>query len=218
MQLPEPVADGLRRRSAPARSRGDVAVDVAGTGDLRAPADPAMAYHPDLASDYDEVLQRRRTRDADLRDDYAVAPDDHVMTDLDEVIDLGPLADDPVAARAAIDGRVGADLDVVLDDDAADLGHLPVPARAHGEAETVLLDADARMQDHAVPDERVQETDAGADRAATTDAYVRADHRLWADDRAGSYFGTGADHGAGVDRDVVLQPRGRVDRRPWRDA
>ena len=38
---------------------------------------------------------------------------------------------------------VGADLDVVLDDDAADLRHLEMPLRAHGEAEAVLPDPHA---------------------------------------------------------------------------
>ena len=49
-----------------------------------------------------------------------------------------------VSLRApAVDGRIGADLDVVLDDDPADLRHLEVALAAHGEAEAVLADAHA---------------------------------------------------------------------------
>ena len=67
----------------------------------------------------------------DLGDDHAMAADDDVVADLHEIIDLRALADDRVAIGAAVDGRAGADLDVVLDDDAADLRHLEVAARAH---------------------------------------------------------------------------------------
>ena len=82
-----------------------------------------------------------------------MAADDDVVADLHEVVDLGALADDRVARRAAIDRRVGADLDVVLNDDAAHLRHLQMPARAEREAETVLADAHARMQDDAVAEQ-----------------------------------------------------------------
>ena len=104
----------------------------------------------------DEILDRRRAGDADLGDDHAMAADDHVVGDLHQIVDLGALADHRVAAGAAIDRRVGADLDVVLDDDAADLRNFEVPLRPHGEAETVLADAHARMEDHAVADESVR--------------------------------------------------------------
>ena len=55
-------------------------------------------------------------------------PIDHIVGDLDEIVDLGALADHGVADRAAVDGGVGADLDIVLDDDAADLRNLVVAA------------------------------------------------------------------------------------------
>ena len=45
----------------------------------------------------------------------AALADRAVVSDLHEVVDLGAAADPRVAERAAVDGRVGADLDVVLD-------------------------------------------------------------------------------------------------------
>ena len=68
-----------------------------------------------------------------------------VVADLDLIVDLGALADDRVAIAAAVDGGVGADLDVVLDDDAADLDDLDVAGGAGHEAEAVL--AEARRRD-----------------------------------------------------------------------
>ena len=66
---------------------------------------------------------------ARLRHHDAMAANADIVADLDEVVDLGALADHGVADGAAVDGGAGADLDVVLDDDAADLRHLEVAAR-----------------------------------------------------------------------------------------
>ncbi len=70
--------------------------------------------------------------------------DQHIVGDLHEIVDLGALADHGVADRAPIDRGVGADLDIVLDDDAADLRHLDVAGRSHHVAEAVLSDASSR--------------------------------------------------------------------------
>ncbi len=82
--------------------------------------------------------------------DEAVSADAHVVGDLHEIVDLGVFADDRVGHGAAVDGRVGADLDIVLDDDAADLRNALRAGRAGGEAETVLADPGAGMDDHPV--------------------------------------------------------------------
>jgi hypothetical protein len=94
-----------------------------------------------------------------------MAADLDVVTDLHLVVDLRPLAHHRVAIGAAVDGGVGADLDVVLDDDAADLGDLHVPARSHGKAEAVLADARSRVDDHAVADQRVLQRGVRTDEA-----------------------------------------------------
>ena len=56
-----------------------------------------------------------------MRNDHTMAADDDVVPDLDEIINFRALADDRILKGAAVDGRVGPDLDVVLDDDPADL-------------------------------------------------------------------------------------------------
>ena len=97
-----------------------------------------------------------------LRNQNAVPADDDVVADLHEIIDFRALADDRVAIGAAVDGRAGADLDVVLDDDAPDLRHLEMPAGPEREAETVLSDVRAGMDDDAVADQRAGERRARA--------------------------------------------------------
>jgi hypothetical protein len=51
-----------------------------------------------------------------------MSPDGNVATNLHEIVDLGALADHGVAICTAIDRAAGADLHVVLNNDATDLG------------------------------------------------------------------------------------------------
>ena len=74
-----------------------------------------------------------------------MASDDDVVPDLDRLSILVP---SPMivslSAPRSIGSCVGADLDVVLDDDTADLRHFQVAGGAHGETEAVLADAERR--------------------------------------------------------------------------
>ena len=74
------------------------------------------------------------------------------MGDHHQVVDLAAAADHGVGPAAAVDRAVGADLDVVLDQHAAELRHLEVAVGAEREAEAVLADARAGVDDHAVAD------------------------------------------------------------------
>src|SRR5579872_677638 len=144
--------------------------------------------------------------------------DHHVVGDLHQIVDFRPLADDRVAIGAAVDRRAGADLDIVLNDDAADLRHFRVAARPHGEAESVLADMDAGMDDDAVADQGAENRRAGADGAVAPDPDVRANDGVGADHRSGADFRAGPDHRAGIDHDSGFKLRGRVDGSAWRDA
>ncbi len=74
------------------------------------------------------------------------APMRDVVPDLDLVVELDAVADHGVLDRAAIDGRVGADLDVIADAHAADLRDLEPAALFAREPEAVGADHAARMQ------------------------------------------------------------------------
>ena len=203
---------------------------TAGVPPMRAPAgtscvacDPPAICAPDadldvadearLAAHHHEVAELGGAGNARLADDDAMPADHHVVADLHEVIDLGALADHRVLERAAVDAAVGADLHVVLDDDAADLRHLEVTLAAHGEAEAVLADPHARMQDDAVAHQRVRDARPGADVAAPADRHAVAHHGARRHHRAAPDLGLAADDGAGLDANVALQHRGRVHRR-----
>src|SRR5207302_9856026 len=73
--------------------------------------------------------------------------DPHVVADLDLVIELHALLDHRVVDRAAVDRGVGADLDVVADVHAANLGDLDPAALVLGDADAVAADHRAGVND-----------------------------------------------------------------------
>ena len=127
-------------------------------------------------------------------------PIDDIVADLDEIVDLGALADHGVADGAAVDGGAGADLHVVLDDDPADLRHLAVAPGPHHEAEAVLPDAQPGWMITRSPIRVWAIETFGPDRAVAADAHA------WSDD------GAGADHGPGADLGARSDHRARIDR------
>ena len=82
-------------------------------------------------------------------------PDSHIVADLDQIIYLGAVADHRVFERAAIDAAVRADLDVAADQHPAELRHLSQAMRTGREAEAILTDAHAGMQDRTRADRAV---------------------------------------------------------------
>ena len=75
------------------------------------------------------------------------------------------------------------------------------------EAEAVLADADARMDDDAVADQRVLDDGVGADEAVAPDRHRLADDGAGRDDRAAADLGARADDRAGLDAHAILEPR-----------
>ena len=85
----------------------------------------------DLRAQHNEIPNRRTLPEMPVcADNHAMPADRHIVADLDQIVDLGALADHGIADGAAVDGRIGADLDVVLDDDAADLRHFQMALSA----------------------------------------------------------------------------------------
>ncbi len=111
---------------------GNVGHHAGRRGDLGAGADLQMSGDAGLSAERGEIADHARSGNAGLRHQNGVTADDDVVADLHEIIDLRAFADHRVAIGAAVDGHAGADLDVVLDDDPADLRHLEMAARRRG--------------------------------------------------------------------------------------
>jgi hypothetical protein len=91
---------------------------------FRAVPDRVMARYAHLPGEEAPVADARRPGNPHLGHDQAQLPDLHVVRHLHEVVDLGAGADHGVIDAATIDGGVGADLDVVVDDATADVRDL----------------------------------------------------------------------------------------------
>src|SRR6202171_4983322 len=136
-----------------------------------------MVGEANLPAHHDVIPHGAAAGYTGLRDEHAVPSDGGVVSDLHQIVDLGALADDGISGRAAVDGRIGADLHVVLDDDAAGLRNLLMSPRARQIAEAVLPDTDTRMDDDAIADQGMLDRRAGADGAVAADGGGRADPR-----------------------------------------
>src|SRR5262249_6343633 len=141
------------------------------------------------------------------RGDQAVASDRDVVRDLDEIVDLGALADYRVARRPTVDCGVGSDLDVVLNDDAPGLRNLLVPLRRREVAEAVLADAGAGMNDHAVADQGVGPAGPSPDCALSADTDAGPYHRACRNQRTGADFSPRTDDRQRIDGDPGLEAR-----------
>src|SRR4029079_10636613 len=118
--------------------------------------------------------------------------------------------DHRVAAAAAVDRGVGTDLDIVLHDDAAELRHLDVTARAKLIAKSVVADLAASVDDHVVANQRVHDRGIRTDRAVPADLHVGPDHRVGTDYRPRTDACVRPNHRTRIDGDAVFDLGGRM--------
>src|SRR5271169_462746 len=99
------------------------------------------------AANHAALADARAARDAGAAGNHGVRPDAHVMTDLNLIVELDPGLDDRVFDGTAIDGGVGADLDVIADEHAAELGHFEPSCAIARKAKAIGANDRARMDD-----------------------------------------------------------------------
>src|SRR5690606_6187974 len=133
-----------------------------------------MPRNAHLPTDLAMVAHFAASGDAGLCYHYIVRPDLRVMADLDQVVQFGSLADDGAADRGPIDGCVGADLHIIVQDHIAHLRHLLV--------HTILVRREAET--------------IGPDHRSAVDDAVAADHHAIVDLHARVHTRSFADHGA----------------------
>src|SRR5260221_10552105 len=200
-----------RRKAADRLARRDIAKDAAMRRHPRSLAQCQVTGQAALPTDHDEIVELGAARDANLRDDHATPANNDVVPDLHQIINHRAVADHRVEPGTAVDRGIGADLDIVADDDAAELRHPDMTAGIRREAEAFLSDTRPRQDAHPIADQAVAEADIGADprRLADDDALanhaigvdpaVAADRRLGADADMVCELATRAETGAGID-------------------
>src|ERR1019366_5922938 len=92
----------------------------------RASFDGSMVAKAHLPAQQAVVSDAAATGNARLGGNHHVGSDAAVVANVHQVVELRARPDGRLVERAAVDGAVGADLDVVADDEASDLRELHI--------------------------------------------------------------------------------------------
>src|SRR5437899_2288375 len=93
-------------------------------------------------------------KDSALGGDNGIFPDYYVVRDLHEIVDLYALLNPGPAKTSAVDGRVRADFDIVIDLDNPELRNFLVLVIHHLKSKTVRADHHAAVNNHTRPNAR----------------------------------------------------------------
>ena len=122
------------------------------------------------------------------------------MADHDQVVELRALADDRFVDHGPVDGRAGADFDVVFDADRTVVGNSFVAAIDQAVTKAVGSDHGSAVDGHAIADDDVfikndvrMQHDFVAQLATAADDHSRMNVAVVADDHARRHMGTGMD-------------------------
>src|SRR5665213_1639182 len=157
------LIDRHRRRSYQDLARWYVIGDAGLAADPRARADLDMTDRSGLSADGDKVAKPGTAGNTGLGHQDAISSDLNVVRHLNQIVDHGAAADHRVRAGAAIDRGIGANLDIVADDDTAQLRDLDEALGIDGKPEAVLPDATAREQSDPRADDGIGDRDQRPD-------------------------------------------------------
>src|SRR5262249_15188000 len=111
----------------------------------------------------------------------------------------------------AVDGGIGADLDTILNDHAAELRDLDVSLRTGSKTESRAADDDAGLHHHMITEMRKTDRHMRANLAGPTNGNATPHHGIGADARFVSNLGMWTDDDARSQRNALPQLRRRVD-------
>src|SRR5579871_1796876 len=167
-----------------------------------------MSRNSRLRGDDTIISQARAAGETHLAHHQTMPADGHVVRDMYEVVDLRALADDRGTEGATVNGRVGADLHIIMDDHVTDLQHLAVAAFVEHVAVAIRANDGASMDSDAmanlglrVDDDIGEQTCVVANLAVVTDvipaqkcgtraqSHTGADHAVRPDMRRGINLG-----------------------------
>ena len=201
-------------------SRGDVLRNPRLRTDGRALADLDMIDDSNLPGESYILAQLRAARDTSLRRDHRILPNLNVMRDLHQIVDFRAAANHRAAQRRAVDGGVGADLHIVLDDDDADLRDFDSRCAPPRVTETIAADNDPGMENDPLSDAAtLAHHHIGMKHGSHTDAHILTQidtgekHRALADPRSRTDKNVGKDGRARGDHCACVDCRKRADLR-----
>jgi len=116
-----------------------------------------MAGDSTLAGENYIVAQRGAAGNSGLSDDDTASTHLNVVPDLNQIINPATVADDGVRPGAAVDCRIGADFDVVADDDTTELRDGNRPTAVGGKSEAIFANSNAGKQANPIAQDTVRE-------------------------------------------------------------
>jgi len=174
-----------------------------------------MAVKTGHAADRDVVLESDRAGKTDQGSDGAMLAEDAIVSHVGQVIDLGAGADPRLAQRGPGDADVGVDLDVVFDDNGADLRDLFIFSLMPDEAVAIDPDARAGVYSGPFPDRYVViDRDRRVDDRIVADLDILADVNKRINGHALADAGAFGDDGGLVDAVLDLWLGGKVGQDP----
>ena len=148
-----------------------------------------MPDNADLSPDHAMVAQLRRTGNTRLRYNQAMWTDLGTVANSNRVTDFAAFTDNRIVQCAAFNDAVGANLDIILQNDNPDLRDLVMFAFMCGKTKAVLSDRRIRLNNHSVTDlTAVIDHGIGiqnavvSDRNIGPDEYARIDMAIVTDD------------------------------------
>src|SRR2546423_13050612 len=108
-----------------------------------------MIAEANLSADNAVIFNRDTAADSGLGGAHAPFATIAVVPDVNHVIELRSFANSSAAERAAIDRGIGAQLDIVFNNDRANLRKLVITDVAANIPEAIRADDDAGMQNYA---------------------------------------------------------------------
>src|SRR5215831_502038 len=140
-----------------------------------------MASEPPLPTDHDEVIKPCASRNAHLTGKNATPAEHNVVPNLNKIINHRAGSDHRIVPRSPIDRRIGANIDVVTDQNAPQLGDFNRAVLVGSEPEPVLANPHTWVHDNAGPDQAVAQRDIGADAAVVANLDTARDNRIRSD-------------------------------------
>src|SRR5438132_1038013 len=144
--LPLILIKRLYRRTPPNAGADYLARKNTGLRPDHGPAeDPGVIAHADLAPDHTIVLDNGASGDTRLGGNDDAFSYLHVVRNLDKIIDFGSFADAGFTQGAAVYARIGSYLNIVLNDDRANLRKLNISIRSSNVSKAVRANYDPGM-------------------------------------------------------------------------
>src|SRR5205814_7238570 len=159
-----------------------------------------MPNDTSLTANQDTLTDPHTASNSGLRCDDRIRADHNVVRDLHEIVDLCSLLDPGSAKTGAIDGRVGADLDIIVDLYNSQLLNFFLAAIDHLESKSVGANYRTAVNDH-----------ARANPGAFTNRHSRINQTCRSNDRFMTNVGPCTDDCAVTDPSAGFDHRVRLD-------